>query len=118
MESGAVMKVCMEHCVMRRGAVLERTLAVTWGREPEGMVNQWMEGPTAVGQDCWSLNWNVRPAVGNEGRQAGLIVEGPVLNIKEFTLDFVGQCSQPCLMIRISRAIVNMQIPRHLPWRF
>ena len=41
-----------------------------------------------MGQDCWSLNWKVGAAVGKEGRQAGLIVEGPVLNNKEFTLDF------------------------------
>lgn len=44
-------------------------------------------------------------------------MEGLVLNTKEFTLDFVDY-SQPCLMVRITGAIINMQIPKHLPRGF
>lgn len=38
-----------------------------------------------------------------------------ILNIKEFMLDFIGQWSQLCPKIRITRAIVNMQIPGICP---
>lgn len=47
-----------------------------------------------------------------------LMVEGFVLNIREFALDFVGYSSQPCLTIRITGAIINMKIPKHLPRGF
>lgn len=54
-------------------------------------------------------------ALGDWGRQTGLMVKVLARNIKEFILDFVSQCSQPYLWIGILAAIgaiVHMQIPK------
>lgn len=46
------------------------------------------------------------------------MVEGLTPNIKEFTLDFVDQYCQPCLLINITRATVNMKTSKPLPRRY
>lgn len=54
----------------------------------------------------------------NWGSQAGLKVEGLVLNIKEFTLDFVGCSSQSPLNDKNHQGYCtgnNPKIPKHLP---
>lgn len=113
---GAFIRPTGEPLSMREKAVL---FLQGWEREEAASPRVGVPSPRLQSLNWgWSLSW-AGVAVDHWGRQAGLKVEGLVLNVKEFTLDFVGCSSQPLLMTRIDGATVNIpMIPKHLPRGF